>query len=218
VSALERPLRRDAERNRRRILDAAREVFAERGLGVSLDDVARRAGVGIGTVYRRFPDKEQLVDALFEQRLDAMAALAEEAAAQEDPWAALVAFIERALEEQAADRGLKQLLLSSGEPGSRTRRVRERVKPHLEALVARAQAAGALRADVAAQDLPLLQIMLSGVTDCMGPDEPELWRRYLAVFLDGLRAHPREPSPLPVGPPDDARVELMLRSWRPPAR
>ena len=89
ATTTQRPLRKDAERNRQRIIDAAREVFAERGLGVSLDDIARHAGVGVGTVYRRFPDKEQLIDALFDERLDAIAARAESATEIADPWLAL---------------------------------------------------------------------------------------------------------------------------------
>src|SRR5689334_3613864 len=89
-----RPLRRDAERNRQAILRAAAEVFTTRGLGASLDDVARHAGVGVGTVYRRFPDKESLAEALFEERFEAMAALAEKALAEPDSWTGLVSFLE----------------------------------------------------------------------------------------------------------------------------
>src|SRR5215468_12232436 len=91
-----RPLRRDAERNRQLILRAASEVFTSRGLQASLDDVAQHAGVGVGTVYRRFPDKEALVEALFEERLDTMAGLAEQGLADPDPWAGLVFFLEEA--------------------------------------------------------------------------------------------------------------------------
>src|SRR5499425_2315450 len=85
-----RPLRRDAERNRQRILKAASEVFNERGLEVSLDEIARHAGVGVGTVYRRFRTKEELVEALFIDRIEEVAALAEEAAEVPDPWSGLV--------------------------------------------------------------------------------------------------------------------------------
>jgi AcrR family transcriptional regulator len=90
-----RPLRRDAERNRQRILKAAAEVFAERGLEVSLDEVARHAGVGVGTVYRRFPTKDDLIEALFMDRIDEVATLAEQAAQDPDPWAGLVSFMMR---------------------------------------------------------------------------------------------------------------------------
>src|SRR2546421_9804063 len=105
----ERPLRRDAERNRQRILDAARVVFAERGLSGSHDDIAHQAGVGVGTVYRRFPDKEQLIDALFETRIEEIANVARAAAENPDPWSALMGFLMRAQELQREDRGLKEI-------------------------------------------------------------------------------------------------------------
>jgi AcrR family transcriptional regulator len=85
VSDQPRPLRRDAEQNRQRILAAAREVYSERGLDVTLDDIARHAGVGVGTVYRRFPGKEALIDALFEDKVNSLLSLAEEALANLDP-------------------------------------------------------------------------------------------------------------------------------------
>ena len=116
------PLRKDAERNRQRILEAAREVFATRGLSATLDDIAHHAGVGVGTVYRRFPDKEQLIDALFEERIDEIATAATESVAIEDPWDGVVHFLQRALELQAGDRGLKQLLLSTTHGQARVRR------------------------------------------------------------------------------------------------
>src|ERR1700760_3898707 len=102
----ERPLRADAARNRERILAAATEVFAERGLHVTLDDIARHAGVGVGTVYRRFADKDALID----ERLAAFSQLAEEALAYESPWAGLERFLVSSLEQQAADRGLRELV------------------------------------------------------------------------------------------------------------
>ena len=98
VTVAPRPLRRDAERNRVRILKAAAEVFNERGLEVSLDEVARHAGVGVGTVYRRFPSKEELVEALFMERIDSIAALAEAAGEAADPWTGLVSFMEQMAE------------------------------------------------------------------------------------------------------------------------
>ncbi len=91
----ERPLRRDAERNRRLILDAARELFEQRGLGVTLNDIAHHAGVGVGTVYRRFPDKEQLIDALLEDRIADLVGSAREGALDPDPWHGLTTFLER---------------------------------------------------------------------------------------------------------------------------
>src|SRR5437764_10570760 len=101
MATVERPLRKDAERNRQRILDAAAELFAQRGLGVTLNDIAHHAGVGVGTVYRRFPDKADLIDGLFEQRIGSIVEIADEALADPDPWRGLTSFIERACGLQA---------------------------------------------------------------------------------------------------------------------
>lgn len=122
IGLAERKLRADAARNRQRVLTAAAEVFAKRGLDVSLDEVAHAAGVGVGTVYRRFPNKEALVDALFEDKIENMVVLAREAKAFEDPWEGFVHFIEHALEWQMRNRGLRDVLLRSefgcvGRPG-----------------------------------------------------------------------------------------------------
>src|SRR6202167_277907 len=107
----DRPLRRDAERNRQRILAAAAEVFTERGLDAPLDEVARAAGVGIGTVYRRFPDKESLVSELFRERIDALVTVADQACAATDPWHVLVTCLEYAATAMAGDLGLRQLMM-----------------------------------------------------------------------------------------------------------
>src|SRR3954467_7812049 len=107
----ERPLRKDAERNRKRILHAAAEVFGERGLDATLDDVARRAGVGVGTVYRRFPDKESLVAELFQGRIDDLVAVAEQACTADDPWTGLVSYLEHIATTMSGDFGLRQMML-----------------------------------------------------------------------------------------------------------
>src|SRR4051794_35027271 len=124
-----RPLRADAERNRERILAAAAEVFAERGLDVSLDDIAAHAGVGVGTVYRRFPDKDDLIDALFEAKIDGAVQLASDALEIEDPWEGLVTFIRGMCAMQAADRGFKDALLSRDRGRDRVAGARERIAP-----------------------------------------------------------------------------------------
>src|SRR5215217_6312007 len=105
------PLRADAERNRERILAAAAELYAERGLDVSLDDIAAAAGVGVGTVYRRFPDKDALIDALFEDKIDRAVELASNALEIEDPWEGLVTFMRGMCRMQAQDRGFRDALL-----------------------------------------------------------------------------------------------------------
>jgi AcrR family transcriptional regulator len=211
-------LRRDAERNRRRILAAAADAFAEGGLAVTMDEVARRAGVGVGTVYRRFPDKELLIEALFEQRIDELVALAEAAREDPDPFTGIVRFFESFVSVQAADRALKEVLLGSPRGVSRIVRGRDRIAPVVEDLVARAQAAGELRPDVAASDLGLIQFMLGSLIDYTGDVDPEAWRRMLAIVLDGLRARPDGPSPLPRPPLDEEQMERAMAAWRAPRR
>src|SRR5215216_4777906 len=106
MATTEKPLRADAERNRRRILDAAADLFADKGLSVGLDEIAHHAGVGVGTAYRRFPDKRQLIEALFDERLDRLVELAERGLAADDAWEGLTGFLEQATELQIANRGL----------------------------------------------------------------------------------------------------------------
>jgi len=194
----QKPLRADAERNRRRILEAAAEVFGERGLSATLDAVAEHAGVGVGTVYRRFPDKEALVDALFEERIDEVRRIAEEAASIEDGWEALATFMERALELHCHDRALKELVFSTAHGQERVARARERIKPSVDRLFERARASGQLRDDVDVTDLPTLQLMVTAVMEYAHDVSPDIWRRYLTLLLDGLRARhtPLEPGPL----------------------
>ena len=214
----DRPLRKDAERNRQRILAAAGELFAEVGLAASLDAVAERAGVGVGTVYRRFPDKEQLIDALFEERVGELVACAEAALSNPDPWEGFVGFLEYGLRLQAQDRGLKEVLLSTDEGRARVARVRERLVPLAGRLVERAQAAGALRPDFSQQDMPVIQLMIGAVIDGARDIEPDLWRRYLAIVLRGLRAEPTRPEPLSHGPLAEQQLDEVMRYWRPAPR
>ncbi|MDQ6607407.1 MAG: TetR/AcrR family transcriptional regulator [Actinomycetota bacterium] len=217
ISGEEKPLRRDAERNRLRIVDAARELFAQRGLGVTLNDIAHHAGVGVGTVYRRFPDKSQLIEELFEERLEDLVALMEAAIADPDPWHGLITFLERALELQAGDLAFKDLVLSSPTGLDRVGRIRSRLYPLALQLVARAHETGQLRADIQPTDLPLIQLMLSTVIDGARDTDPELWRRYLQIVIQGLRADPGPPDPLRVGPlaPDSVDRVMATAKLRP---
>jgi AcrR family transcriptional regulator len=205
-----RPLRADAERNRRKLLDAAAELFARKGLSVGLDEIAREAGVGVGTAYRRFPDKEQLIEALFDDRLEQIAALAERCASTEDPWAGLVGFIEGNVALQSADQGLKELILGSPHAIARVEEVRERLLPAVEGMLARAQAAGQVRADLVETDIALVQFMLTAIADITRDADPEVWRRYLRLVLDGLRTS--APEPMPAQPlPRDA-LDAVVRA------
>jgi AcrR family transcriptional regulator len=218
MSTVERPLRRDAERNRQRILEAARIVFAERGLAATMDEIADEAGVGVGTVYRRFPEKELLIDALFDDQLSEMVALADAAVADPDPWHGLVTFLQSTLERQCADRGLKELLLGSPRGHVHVERAREQIVPRMGQVIARAQAAGMLRPDVSVPDFALLQMTLGALVDYTRDVQPEAWRRMLALILDGLRAEPGPPSELPIEPLSMDELELTMRNWKPAGR
>jgi AcrR family transcriptional regulator len=192
-----RLLRADAERNRQRILAAAAELFTERGLEPSLDDVARHAGVGVGTVYRRFPDKASLADALFNERIDALVALAEEAQAEPDAWAALVSFLERSAEILASNRGLRQILMFAAEGHDRGICARDRMRPAIESLIERAQADGQVRADLRPTDVPMIEFMVAAAAEYAWQVRPTVWRRYLALILDALRPASASGRPLP---------------------
>jgi AcrR family transcriptional regulator len=193
-----RPLRRDAERNRQRILKAASEVFNERGLEVSLDEIARHAGVGVGTVYRRFRTKEELVEALFMDRLAVVAAIADQAFAEPDPWSGLVSFMERMAEVMAGNLGLRQMLMFATHGRDLTAIARERNAPLVERLVERAQAAGQLRGDLRQTDIVFIIFALTEAAQLAQAASPDIWRRYLTLILDGMRPGREGVTPLPV--------------------
>ena len=204
---LERPLRRDAQRNLERIRVAAIKVFREQGLKASHEAIAREADVSIGTVYRRFPDRDQLIDILFEQELDAVLAVADEALAMDDRWLGVVHLFERGMELAACNVGLAQLLTGSQHGAERVERVRERLSPKAREVIERARVAGAIRPDAASSDVPMIHLMLRTLMDAGREHAPDVWRRYLALILDGLRpeGQPREPLPpaIPVETVDD---------------
>jgi AcrR family transcriptional regulator len=208
-----RPLRRDAERNRQRILAAAGELFAERGLSVTLDDIARHAGVGVGTVYRRFPDKDVLIDALFEERLTTLCDAAEAALAADDAWDGLVLFLERGGALQADDRGLKELVGSGTHGGGAVLQARDRLRTLVTQVFDRAKTAGVVRDDVVAFDAPLIFMMLGAVMDRTRDVTPDVWRRYLGLILDGMR--PDAASPLAHPPLEAEQVDAVMGRKRP---
>jgi AcrR family transcriptional regulator len=212
ATTADRPLRRDAERNRERILAAAREAFAEEGLDVGLHEIARRAGVGVGTVYRRFPDKDVLIDALFVDRIDEAVAAAEHALTHENAWLGLTEFLERTLELQEGDRGLHQLVFARAEGARCATHARERMGPLLDALVQRAQAQGHMRQDVTLYDVGLLRDSAGRLLESTRDTAPRAWRRHLALLLDGLRSGCAGPSPLPGTPLTQEQFDHALGS------
>jgi len=189
-----RPLRKDAARNRALLLDAAREVFAERGLEASLDDIARHAGLGVGTAYRHFSNKYELAQAIFAEAIDAVVELAERASSAADPWVGIVSFLQGTAEMQTADRGLREVLMGVIDP-EKMEQVHDRLSEPLRTMIERAKHAHQVRPDVEATDLGIVVLMLCTVADVTGDAAPDLWRRYLPMLLDGLRSGSELPVP-----------------------
>ena len=192
-----RSLRKDAAINRERLLAAAGELFAEHGLDITLNDIAHHAGVGVGTAYRRFANKEEVIDALFEQRLQQVAAVASEALDDPYAWDGLVTFLERTLDMQFGDRGLTQIMNNSALGDARVSEARDRIAPMITALVERAKQQGAIRPDFDQTDLIFIQVALSAVMDTTRSVAPGVYRRYLTMFLDGIRTDREAFTPLP---------------------
>ena len=196
VSAIDRPLRADAARNREKILLAAAKVFAERGLDATLDEIAAAADVGVGTVYRRFPDKDSLVAALFEQKIEDLATLAERARHDANSWDGFVWFLEQVLARQCENKGLRDVLAGSPYAHDAMEAAADRIVPIVMALIERAQRDGYLRPDLLESDVTVLEKMISSLASTSG-GAPDLWRRYLAIILDGLVVRRDQPCSLP---------------------
>ena len=210
----DRPLRRDAALNREKILRAAREVFGRHGLSVTLDDVARHAGVGVGTVYRRFPDKETLVRALFEQDLGIRQASAERALAHPDAWEGFVDFLLEMSADLAENRGLQEVIMLGSHSSEPIETVRGGMLPFLEALISRAQESGDLRAEITPSDIPVVVQMLSAASQFTQGKRPEIWRRYFEIVLNGIRQRPDNP-PLTTPSLSNEMVEQVMGLVRP---
>ncbi|MGO8942012.1 MAG: TetR/AcrR family transcriptional regulator [Mycobacterium sp.] len=195
VAAAGAQLRRDAQRNRHRVMDAAREVFGERGLSVSMADVAERARVGVGTVYRRFGSKDELIAALFDTQIDDVAELADQALRADDPWAGLSRFFLGVNQTLAASRGLRELVLGQAGIPVRQESVFTRLHPRISKLVARAQQSGQLSEDLDPNDFPLLLTAVQAVADLTSETNPQAWRRVAELLLRSM-ATPRTDTPL----------------------
>ena len=185
-------MRADARRNRAKVLEAARKSMARDGLEAQMEEIAKAAGVGVGTLYRHFPNKDELVEALANERFERLAELAREALADPDPWGAFESFILASARIQWEDRALSEVLVSRPEV---MRPASERVGmlDLVERIMGRAQEAGEIRPDAVPTDVPMLMCALAG-THQMPKMQPE---RYIAIMLDGLRAHGTSPLPPP---------------------
>jgi AcrR family transcriptional regulator len=199
-------VRKDAARNRDRLIDAARTVFAERGIDATLDDIAREARVGTGTAYRHFPNKKVIAAEILAEATQQIATDAEDALSIDDPWDAIAAFFEHTAARLAADRGLYQILAGQGDVDDKTR-----IWPHIvdgvTRLFDRAKKAGVIRTDAEPEDAAVLFAML-GVAF-----PTQAWPRYLALLLDGLRAIER--PELPCTPPAFTTLDDVIAVSKP---
>jgi AcrR family transcriptional regulator len=196
-AAPEKSLRSDARRNRERLVASARELFAQSGVEVSVEEITHHAGLGMGTLYRHFPTKDDLIDAVLEDSFAELIAFAQEGVAALDPWAAFTDFLERSLALHASNRGLKDVLASGERGRERAESMRSRIRPLLRTMIERAQSQGTLRADFTAEDLPLLFWTSNRVIEMTSAIAPDYWRRHLGLLLDGMRAPAATPLPVP---------------------
>lgn len=205
-------LRVDAERNRQRIVAAARQAFAELGLDVPMDEVARRAGVGVGTLYRRYPSRADLVAAAFEVKMTAYAEAARQALADPDPWHGFCEYVEHVCAMQAGDRGFTTVLTMTFPTAKRFEADRDRAFADFVELIERAKAAGKLRADFVAEDMPMFLMANAGVLTATADAAPDTWRRLVAYLIQACAA---TAHPLPDPPTPRQMYRALLRSTHP---
>ncbi|MFI5956236.1 TetR/AcrR family transcriptional regulator [Cryptosporangium sp. NPDC051539] len=185
-----RRTRRDADRDRSRIEETAREVFAVYGLDVTLEDIARFAGLSVRTVRRAFPNPDELIESLFQQALTELADAAEAATEHADPLLGFLDFLSESGRVQSRNSGLRMLLQGESTSERAAATAEARLLPALNRLVDRARASEVVPSQMGPADLPALQFVMSNLNEYAENVEPELWQRYLAILLDGLQSEP----------------------------
>lgn len=205
-------LRRDAEQNRQKILESARKLFADRGLSVTLDEIAKECHVGVGTVYRRFANKECLVEALFESVLKEIVAIAERSLEMENSWEGFRFLLGGLLTLESEDKGLRQVVLGSRFGGGRILKEKEKIIPLIRESVERAQRDGYLRSDFRPQDVPIIVAMVGNSEEFCHSVVPGIWKRYFTFLLDGLSVSRTEPTVLPVAALDEHEMREAMRT------
>ena len=201
-------LRADAAQNREAIVEAARAVFAESGLDAPLDDIAKQAGTGNATLYRRFPRRADLVAAVFAERMAEHVDAVEAALSDDDPWDGFAGYIRAVAAMQARDRGIADLVTMDLSAAPEVEELRKRAYDGLVRLVARAHAAGVLRADFTDQDVVLLLMANAGLVERAHGIADDASARLIALLLDGLRASAATAGPVP---PSPSRVLAAMR-------
>jgi AcrR family transcriptional regulator len=187
MTTLEKPLRADARRNREKVLAAARAVFAEQGVDAQMDDVAKRADVGVGTVYRHFPTKEALLNALTDELFAVIAVHTRTLLTLADPWEAFTRALWFGAEKTAGDRAFTEIMAAQQKWPARTCPGKEDLLITVGELMERCKAAGVMRPDAIVEDIGLLMCGVGSASQMEHP-VPNAWRRHLAIVLDGLRA------------------------------
>ncbi|WP_051898412.1 TetR/AcrR family transcriptional regulator [Sciscionella sediminilitoris] len=196
--------RSDAIRNRAAILEHARQAFAEHGIGASLDNIARGAGVAIGTLYRNFPNRAELVGAVYAEPFDGLLSTGKRATAREDRWSGLCEFLESTCAATAGDRGMSELLsIPVPEPELAARQ--QLLRRLGTRAVKRAQQAGVVRGDLSPTDILLLFWSHAKIAETTEQTAPGLWRRHLHILLDAYRADAAHPLPAPAMTPAQLR-------------
>jgi len=197
VEQPQRPLRRDARESRDKLIAAAQAEFAAHGVEASLEGIAREAGVAIGTLYRHFPSRLDLLMAALRPRLQEFVEGADSALATEDPWAAFVAYLENLFAVQAGDRGFNDFLSRRFPGDPETERIHDLMCQQIENVLARAQEAGQARPDITRADIVNLIWSNGRIIDATSAGAPTAWRRQLHLMLDAYRAERAHPIPEP---------------------
>lgn len=210
-SECEHALRADAERNRTRVLAAAREVFAEQGVQVPMAEVARRAGVGVATLFRRFPTRDDLITATFADKMTGYAGAIDDALADPDPWHGFCTYVERVCGMQAEDRGFTDVLTMTFPTAKAFEAERDRAAAGFAELIARAKATGRLRADFVHQDLVVVLMANAGVVAATADAAPEAWRRLVGYLLQAFESGAAGPLPEPPAPRQMVRALTRLQ-------
>jgi AcrR family transcriptional regulator len=198
-----RTLRKDAQRNRDLLVAAARRRYAARGLDVPLEDIAKEAGVSIGTLYNRFPTRGELVEAALAGKVANAVELAEKASTMTDPWEGFAWFIEHCCELQAADRAYNELCARALPDTPEIDRLKARGHELVLRIVGNAKESGQLRADFEEGDFAFVVWSTTTIINATAATAPDAWRRHLAFLLDGLRAGAAHPLPGKALEPDE---------------
>jgi AcrR family transcriptional regulator len=205
------PRRRDAREHRDKLIAAAQREFAAHGVDASLEKIAREAGVAIGTLYRHFPKRMDLLMAAFRPRVEEFLEGASDALAIDDPWEGFVYYLENLFAVQAGDRGFNDFLSRRFTDNAETERIHDQMCQHIEDVLTRAQASGQARPDITQADIVNLIWSNGRIMDATSAAAPDAWRRYLHLMLDAYRAeraHPIAEPPMSSKQLYDAMVHL----------